>query len=70
MRYQVRFVDDSRLPDGVEFAFARFADEAFLFIKNSAIDPVTGSCDAVVRAWVMWESAAIWADPAPALMAV
>lgn len=70
MSYKVRFVADSALPDEVEYAFARFADEAYLFIKQSAIDPVTGDCDAVVRAWVLWESAMIWADPAPRLAAV
>lgn len=70
MKYEVRFVGDSDLPDGVEFAFARFAGEAYLFIKQSSIDPETGSCDAVVRAWVLWESRQIWADPAPSLMAV
>jgi hypothetical protein len=70
MRYRVRFVNDTALPEGVEFAFARLAEQAFLFVKRSAIDPVTGECDAVVRAWTLWESQMIWAEPAPGLRAV
>lgn len=70
MRYRVQFVDDTALPEGVEFAFARFAAGAVLFVKRSAIDPVTGECDAVVRAWTLWESQMMWADPVPSLHAV
>lgn len=69
MRYRVQFVNDNALPRGVEFAFARFATGACLFIKRSAIDPVTGDCDAVVRAWTLWESQMIRAEPAPSLRA-
>lgn len=56
MRYQVRFVHDDSLPGGVEFAFVRQAGQACLFIKQSAIDADTGRCDALTRAWTLWQS--------------
>lgn len=55
MRYQVRFVDDTALPEGVDWTFARLAGETFLFVKNSAIDTTTGECDALTRAWKCWQ---------------
>lgn len=56
MRYQVRFVDDGALPEGVDWTFARQAEETFLFVKESAIDATTGECDALTRAWECWQS--------------
>jgi len=56
MRYQVRFVQDDSLPTGVEWAFARTSGETFLFVKRSAIDDVTGRCDALTRAWAAWQA--------------
>lgn len=57
MEYQVRFVGNSALPEGVDYAFARQANETFLFVKRSAMDEV-GHCDALSRAWETWQSAA------------
>lgn len=54
MRYEVRFVSDHSLPEGVEWAFARQAGEVYLFVKLSAIDPVTGGCDALDLARAVW----------------
>jgi hypothetical protein len=54
MRYEVRFVSDHSLPAGVTWAFARQAGEAYLFVKSSAIDPVTGRCEALDRAREVW----------------
>lgn len=54
MRYQVRFVSDHSLPEGVRWVFARQAGSAYLFIKESAIDPATGRCDALDRARNVW----------------
>lgn len=55
MSYQVRFVQDSGLPEGVEWAFARTSDDTYLFVKQSAIDVSTGRCDALTRAWEAWQ---------------
>lgn len=54
MSYEVRFVSDHSLPEGVTWAFARQAGEAYLFVKSSAIDPVTGRCEALDRARAAW----------------
>lgn len=56
MRYQVRFVADASLPEGVEWSFARQAGTTYFFVKQSAIDTTTGRCDALARAWEVWES--------------
>lgn len=58
MRYQVRFVSDHSLPEGVEWVFARQAGATYLFIRESAIDPVTGRCEALDRARAVWHPAA------------
>lgn len=56
MRYQVSFVEDSALPSGVEFTFVRLAaGTTHLFVKHSAIDTTTGQCDALTRAWELWQ---------------
>lgn len=57
MRYQVRFVSDIALPEGVEYAFASQRGETYLFVKQSAIDIATGRCDALSRAWETWQGA-------------
>ena len=54
-RYQVRFVDDTALPEGVAWTFARQAGRTYLFVKESAIDTTTGQCDALTRAWECWQ---------------
>lgn len=56
MQYQVRFVDDSALPEGFDWAFARTSRDAVLFVKQSAIDASTGRCDALTRAWEAWQA--------------
>jgi hypothetical protein len=57
MRYQVRFVSDTSLPEGVEYAFARQGDETYLFVKQGAVDTTSGRCDALSRAWERWQDA-------------
>lgn len=57
MRYQVRFVENAAMPTDVEWAFARQAEDTFLFVKESAIDVTTGRCDALSRAWQVWQDA-------------
>lgn len=57
MRYQVSFVEDGALPRDVEFTFVRVSGQTFLFIKRSAIDARTGRCDALTRAWGIWQAA-------------
>lgn len=61
MRYQVRFVKDSELPSEVEYVFARTPDETYLFVKRSAIDPASGACPALARAWATWQAAETYA---------
>lgn len=57
MGYQVRFVEDAELPSEVEFAFVRLAvGTTYLFVKHSAIDAETGCCDALTRAWALWQA--------------
>ena len=56
MRYQVRFVDDDSLPEEVEWAFAIVSGRASLFVKQSAIDTTTGRCEALTRAWEVWQA--------------
>lgn len=56
VKYQVRFVEDSGLPDGINWAFARTVGDTYLFVKQSAIDPDTGRCDALNDAWKVWLS--------------
>jgi hypothetical protein len=58
MRYQVRFIEDASLPDGVEWAFVRTTRETYLFVKESAIDPASGCCDAMTAAWNAYERVA------------
>lgn len=55
MRYQVRIVDDTALPEGVEWAFARQAGHTYLFVKKSAVAASPGTCDALARAWTCWQ---------------
>lgn len=57
MRYQVRFVEDSRLPSGVEFAFVSVGDETYLFMKRSACSSTTGECEALTRSFNTWQRA-------------
>lgn len=58
MHYQVRFVEDSELPSGVEFVFARVADGTYLFMKRSAIlYAAPGKCEALTRSFSTWERA-------------
>jgi F0F1-type ATP synthase epsilon subunit len=63
MRYQVRFVSDTALPEGVEYAFARQGNETYLFVKRGAVDVTSGRCDALTRAWERWEDADAAAAP-------
>lgn len=62
-RYQVRFVDDTSLPEGVEWIFARQEGSTYLFVKESAIDTTTGQCEALTRAWECWQK--VEAAPQP-----
>lgn len=55
MQYQVRFVSDSALPGEVDWVFARQPGETYLFVKQSAVDVSTGRCDALTRAWEVWQ---------------
>lgn len=57
VRYHVRFVSDHSLPAEVTWAFAQQAGETYLFVKQSAIDVDTGRCDALSRAWAVWQDA-------------
>jgi hypothetical protein len=54
MHYQVRFVSEHALPDGVTWAFATQAGETYLFVKWSALDRSTGRCPALDRARAVW----------------
>lgn len=58
MRYEVRFVGDSDLPEGVDYAFAKTTDRTYLFMKRSActVDG-TGECEALTRSFNTWEQA-------------
>ena len=56
MQYQVRFVPDHSLPEGVRWAYARQAGETYLFVKQSTIDLATGRCDAITEAWNAYEA--------------
>lgn len=68
MKYQVRFVEDSGLPQEVEWAFARTTGETYLFVKQSAIDPTSGRCDALTHAWEAWQAVSVeLEEPAHAL---
>lgn len=55
MQYQVRFVENSALPEANEWAFLRTPVTTYLFVKQSAIDAATGRCDALTRAWEVWQ---------------
>lgn len=59
MRYQVRFVGNDDLPEGVEWVFARQAGHTYLFVKQSAICEETGRCKALSRAWQVWQDVEI-----------
>jgi hypothetical protein len=54
MCYQVRFVSDHSLPEGVPWVFATQAGATYLFVKWSAIDRATGHCVALDRARAAW----------------
>lgn len=56
MGYEVRFVESGSLPRGIDWAFARAEGETYLFVSRDAIDPESGRCDALCRAWTTWES--------------
>lgn len=59
MGYEVRFVESGSLPRGIDWAFARTTEgEAYLFVSKDAIDPESGRCGALQRAWTVWESLA------------
>lgn len=55
--YQVVFVKDSELPNGVDYAFARMDEHTYLFMKRSAVDADPGRCDALTRSFNTWERA-------------
>lgn len=56
--YQVLFVEDSQLPEGVDFAFARTLEHTYLFMKRSVVDASPGGrCDALTRSFNTWEQA-------------
>lgn len=57
MRYEVRFVGDSELPDGVDYAFAKVADRTYLFMKASVARATNGECEALTRSFATWEAA-------------
>ena len=58
MHYQVRFVKDSELPDGVDYVFARTAGQTYLFMKRSVVDACPGGeCAALSRSFTTWERA-------------
>jgi hypothetical protein len=58
MRYKVRFVKDSELPDGVDYAFACTAGQTYLFMKRSVVDADPGGeCVALSRSFTTWERA-------------
>ena len=57
MRYEVRFVEDTELPSEVDFAFVRFADQTYLFMKRAAIDAAAGPCAALSRSFDLWQRA-------------
>lgn len=58
MGYEVRFVESGSLPSGIDWAFARTTEgEAYLFISKDAIDPESGRCGALQRAWTACELA-------------
>lgn len=59
MRYQVRFVGDDSLPSEVQWVLARTLGQTYLFVKQSAVDPTTGRCDALSDAWEAWQCAEI-----------
>lgn len=59
MHYQVRFVEESALPAGVDYAFARTGGRTYLFMKQSAMaDAGPGDvCGALTRSFTTWERA-------------
>lgn len=56
MRYQVRLVGDSDLPDGVDYAFAKVDDRTYLFMKASVVRAPDGECRALTRSFTTWEA--------------
>jgi hypothetical protein len=58
MHYEVHFVGDSELPEGVDYAFATTANQTYLFMKWSAANAdEPGCCDALSRSFTTWERA-------------
>ena len=58
MHYQVRFVEDSELPEDVDFVFARTAEHTYLFMKRSVVEAGPGGeCAALTRSFNTWERA-------------
>lgn len=55
MQYHVRFVDEDSLPEGVPWAFVRTPRAVYLFMKQGCIDPTSGRCQALSRAWQVWQ---------------
>jgi hypothetical protein len=54
-QYQVRFVDDHELPEGVDWAIVRASDDrALCFIKQSRVTPAVLS-----DAWAAWEESSV-----------
>lgn len=57
MRYEVRFVEDTELPSEVDYAFVRFADQTYLFMKRTAVEAAAGPCGALTRSFNLWQRA-------------
>lgn len=58
MCYEVRFVQDSELPEGVDYAFAKAGGCTYLFMKQSARGGgAAAEWRALGRAFATWERA-------------
>lgn len=51
MRYEVRAVADSSLPEGTDWAIARVAEGVFLFVKQSRFACEKGMCELMAEVW-------------------
>lgn len=51
MPYQVSFIDDDGLPDGIGWVFARLSGITYLFIKRSQL-----SAALLTEAWIAWDA--------------
>ena len=57
MIYEVHVVDDSGLPDGVDYAFAVVDGQTYRFIKESCLRSSPEKCKGLTRAFTTWERA-------------